>query len=166
MPTTVEYTVELDAPLDVVWAFHEDVSRALPMLSPPESDVRLEQADLPARQGQRVILNVRGPLGVRLRWVADIVAFEPPSGDAGRRTAKFVDVQASGPFSAWRHEHLFEEIDAGRRTRLIDRVTFAAPLGPLGKVAEVLFVRRQVDAMFRHRHAVTRTAVSSTAGVS
>lgn len=165
MPT-VDYTVELDAPIDAVWAFHEDVSRALPMLSPPESDVRLEQADLPARRGQRVILNVRGPLGVRLRWVADIVAFDPPAGDAGRRTARFIDVQASGPFASWQHEHLFEEIDAGRRTRLIDRVTFAAPLGPLGRIAEALFIRRQIDAMFRHRHDVTRRAIVAPAGDS
>ncbi len=46
----------------------------------------------------------------------------------------FVDEQARGPFKRFRHVHRFEEVDGG--TRMTDEVSFEAPLGPLGLVAE------------------------------
>ena len=147
------------ATLEQVWAFHEDVERALPLLSPPGSDVKIESADLPARVGQRVIINAKGPFGRRLRWVARIIEFVPPSGALGNRQARFVDIQEAGPFAAWKHEHLLEEAGPGE-CRLMDRITYRVPFGPLGTVANVLFVRRQLRAMFRHRHQATAHAMS------
>lgn len=165
MPT-LTFTLELDCPLDDLWAFHADVSRALPLLSPPDSDVRIIDADLPARVGQRVHLNVRGPLGKRLDWIAKIVAFDAPATSPdGRRIAGFVDEQLSGPMASWRHEHLMEEL-APNRCRLTDVVTYRVSLGPLGRIADKLFVRRQITAMFRHRHEVTAQALTSVANAS
>jgi ligand-binding SRPBCC domain-containing protein len=148
------FTLTVRAPLGEVWAFHEDVARALPALSPPDADVRVESADLPVHVGSRIVIAARGPLGVRLQWVARIVAHRPPSGAAAGDFALFVDEQESGPFAAWRHEHRFEGVGPGG-TRLTDRVTYRVPLGVL---ADHVLVRRQVTAMFRHRHEVlTRT---------
>jgi ligand-binding SRPBCC domain-containing protein len=141
----LSFSLTVPAPLAEVWAFHDDVARALPALSPPEARVRVESADVPVRAGSRIVIDARGPLGVRLRWVARIVEHRPPN--------FFVDEQESGPFAAWRHEHLFEPVGAGH-TCLTDRVTYRVPFGPLGVLADHLLVRRQVDAMFRHRHAV------------
>ncbi|HEX8912539.1 MAG TPA: SRPBCC family protein [Humisphaera sp.] len=165
MPT-VEFVTTIDAPLDAVWAFHLDVTAALPVLSPPDAGVRIEEPDLPARVGQRVVMTVRGPLGVRLRWVARLTAFDPPAGAAGDRRARFVDEQERGPFAAFRHEHLFAETDGGARTTLTDRVTYRPPLGPLGWVADKLFLRRQLTDMFRHRHAATRAAMAGKVAAS
>ncbi|QOV92155.1 SRPBCC family protein [Humisphaera borealis] len=162
MPT-LKFELTLAASLDDLWAFHQDVSRALPLLSPPGSDVRIIAADLPARVGQQVKMNVRGPLGKRLNWVASIIEFEPPSRQNDSRQARFVDVQLSGPFAAWRHEHQMEETGPGT-SRLIDIVTYRVPLGPLGKVADWMFVRRQLESMFRHRHAVTRKELEGGRG--
>ena len=39
------FTLTVRAPLGEVWAFHDDVARALPALSPPDADVRVESAD-------------------------------------------------------------------------------------------------------------------------
>jgi uncharacterized protein len=155
MPT-LQFTLFVSASLEDVWAFHQDVTRALPLLSPPGSDVRIISADLPARKGQRVSMNVRGPLGKRLNWVADIVEFRPPpTTDGGLRQAAFIDVQVSGPMAYWRHEHVMDE--AGPlQTRLTDTVTYRVPLGPLGWLADRIFVSRQIRAMFKHRHAVTK----------
>ena len=179
MPT-LEFQVVLAAPLDAVWAFHQDVTRALPALSPPGRGVRVVSADLPARAGQRVEVAARGPLGVPVRMVARIVEFRPPpgagdpgacdpgtggagtggagTGGAGVRSALFVDEQASGPFATWRHEHRFDAV-GDHRTRLTDHVTYRVPLGPLGWLADRLFVRRQLVEMFAYRHAATRRAV-------
>lgn len=147
------FEITLPAALADVWSFHEDVARALPALSPPEAAVRIESADVPVGVGSRVTITARGPLGRRLRWVAKIVEHRPPGTGDGPDRAAFVDEQESGPFARWRHEHLFEQLAAGA-TRLTDRVTYRVPLGPLGVIADRLFVRRQIVAMFRHRHAV------------
>ena len=162
------FDITLPAPLDEVWAFHEDVRRALPELSPPSSRVVIESADLPVRTGSRIVIRGKGPLGLPLRWVAKIVEHRPPEASNGRPTAVFVDEQESGPFAAWCHEHLFEVVSPGA-TRLTDRITYRVPLGPLGVVANTLFVGRQVVAMFRHRHEVLRRTFAArlaTTGVT
>ena len=58
-----------------------------------------------------------------------------------------VDEQQHGPFKSFRHEHLFTAVEHG--TRMIDRVEFAAPLGPIGRLAERLvldrYLRKLID---------------------
>ena len=147
------FQITVAAPLHRVWAFHEDVKSALPALSPPEAGVRIESADLPVRTGSRIVIRVRGPLGIPVKWVARIVEHRPPAGAGDAHAGAFVDEQDSGPFAAWRHEHLFEAVGADT-TRLTDRVTYRVRFGPLGLLADRLFVRRQVVEMFRHRHTV------------
>ena len=61
--------------------------------------------------------------GLVWRMTSRITAYEPPR--------RFVDEQVRGPFRALRHEHVFDDLDDGR-TRMTDRMTVSAPLGPLG----------------------------------
>ena len=150
MPT-LEFETTVAGSLEAVWAFHEDVKTALPALSPPSASVSIESADLPVQVGSRIVVVARGPLGIRLRWVAKIVEHRPPHDVVFGREARFVDEQESGPFKAWRHEHDFERVD-DTHTRVLDRVNYRVRFGPLGWLANVLFVRGQVKAMFQHRH--------------
>ena len=150
------------APLEAVWAFHEDVRKALPALSPPARHVRIESADLPVHVGSVIIIRARGPLWIPLRWVARIAEHQPPD---ARGAAVFVDEQVSGPFAAWRHEHRFQSDPAGG-TRMLDRVTYRVPLGPLGRLANAMFVRRQLDEMFAYRHGQTRERLERSAAVA
>ncbi len=159
MPT-LEFQITIATPLDVVWAFHDDVGN-LPVLSPPEAQVQLESADVPVRVGSRIVINAQGPVG-RIRWVARIVEHKPPRVVVFGEEARFVDEQESGPFKSFRHEHDFERVGE-RATRLFDRVTYRVGWGPLGWVADLLVVRRQLRAMFRHRHAVLRQTFGAAA---
>jgi ligand-binding SRPBCC domain-containing protein len=163
MPTLV-FETTVRAPLERVWALHDDVAAALPALSPPAARVKIEAADLPVRVGSRIVITARGPLGVRLRWVAKIVEHAPPGG-AGRAAARFVDEQESGPFESWRHEHTFAVVN-DTNTRLTDVVTYVVRFGALGRIADRLFVRRQVRAMFRHRHEVLPRLLASGPGAA
>ena len=55
------------------------------------------------------------------------------------RPRRFVDEQVTGPFRRMRHEHVFEAGNGG--TRMTDRMTVEAPLGPVGAlVARLLLV--------------------------
>ncbi|MDF2989877.1 MAG: cyclase [Microbacterium sp.] len=75
--------------------------------------------------------------GVPFRMTSRITELDAPH--------RFVDEQIRGPFASFRHEHRFEEAAAG--TLMIDRVRFVAPLGVLGRVAELVlkpYLRRLI----------------------
>ncbi len=150
MPQLFFETV-IAAPLAAVWAFHEDVTGSLPALSPLDGAVKIVSADLPVHVGSRIVISAKILLGFRGKWVAKIVEHVPPA--FGK--AMFADEQESGPFKSWLHEHLFEQVGS-QSTRLVDRVTYRAPFGPLGWIADRLFLRKKVVDMFEYRHRMTR----------
>jgi ligand-binding SRPBCC domain-containing protein len=155
----VQYTAEFDAPLERLWQFHEDVKGALPKLTPSGQTVELESAEpLPPRVGTVVILRAKMPILGWKRWVARYAEHVPPNEDG---TAWFTDEQDEGPFKTWRHRHLMEALPEGR-SRLTDEIDYTPPLGPLGVIGDWLIIRRQLAAMFRHRHEVTRQVVESS----
>lgn len=50
------------------------------------------------------------------------------------RPRRFVDEQVRGPFRSFHHEHVFETLDGV--TRMVDRIRFDAPVGPIGRLVE------------------------------
>lgn len=66
------------------------------------------------------------------------------------RPTRFVDRQLCGPFKEFIHEHTFVPVDGG--THVTDRVRFAAPLGPLGRVAERLVLKRYIPELIDTRN--------------
>ena len=49
----------------------------------------------------------------------------------------------------WHHEHRFEETRGG--VLMTDRVSYKLPLGILGRLAHVLFVKNQLKQIFTYR---------------
>ena len=82
--------------------------------------------------------------GVPVKWAILIERWEPPH--------EFMDVQLRGPYKVWRHTHRFRA--EGEGTGIIDDVAYELPLGPLGRVVEALWVRREVARIFAHRTEV------------
>ena len=150
----IEFELVVNAPLEKVWAFHQD-AQSLAKLSPAEDAVKIESADEPIRQGSRIVISVKGPMGRRMKWVARIVEHKPPHAVVFGEEARFVDEQEQGPFARWRHEHEFERVDE-KRTRVIDRITYRVGWGPVGWIADALYVRPKLARMFRYRHEQTR----------
>lgn len=79
--------------------------------------------------------------GVPIRWRTEIAVWEPPR--------RFVDVQVRGPYRRWVHEHTFEPVDGG--TLMTDIVNYRVWGGGL---IHALFVRRDVQGIFKHRSHV------------
>lgn len=123
------------------WHFRQG---ALDRLLPPWQDVRVIEDAGPMRVGAETVLSV--PLGpIRKAWRARI--------DEAVRGEHFVDVQVSGPFGAWRHEHRFEadvDGDAGA-SRLIDSIRYRMPLAPFGNVGAG-FAKKDLEKLFGWRH--------------
>jgi ligand-binding SRPBCC domain-containing protein len=82
--------------------------------------------------------------GVRQRLASEIVEFDAPR--------RFVDRMVRGAFKRMRHEHDFEALGE-RSTRMTDTLTFEAPLGPLGWIAERLVLRRYMLKFLEDRNA-------------
>ena len=110
-----------------------------------------------AKSGERVISGVRSgvmKVGVEVSWAARHfgVTWKMTSRITElERPRRFVDEQIRGPFARFRHEHLFEEIDGG--TRMTDNVEFAAPFGPLGRLAERMLLAGYIEKLIRERAA-------------
>jgi ligand-binding SRPBCC domain-containing protein len=79
--------------------------------------------------------------GIPLRWRTEITRWEP--------TAMFEDLQLKGPYKLWHHTHTFIEQYGG--TLMTDVVRYELPLGPLGRIAHALTVRRNVEQIFDYR---------------
>ena len=143
----LQFSDEFDAPISQVWAFYDDLDTLL-KITPPQSKVKIVGAPDEIKAGSRFTLIVRQPpIYVPLAWETIITVHEPPT--------LFVDEQGKGPFSHWHHEHHFEALSE-TRTRLTDSLTYLPPLGILGTIADKLFIRRQLEAMFAYRHKKTR----------
>ncbi len=75
--------------------------------------------------------------------------------EGGSGDVFFADVQVSGPFRSWRHEHIIAAQDAAT-TVLEDRLSYQLPLPPIGPLLAGRFVRRQLDRTFHFRHQRTQ----------
>jgi ligand-binding SRPBCC domain-containing protein len=54
-----------------------------------------------------------------------------------------------GPDRQWYHRHLFRAVSGG--VEITDIVDYRLPLGALGRLAHVVAVRRQLQAIFDYR---------------
>lgn len=135
---------ELPVDAEAAFAWHEQPG-AIDRLLPPWENMQVERRTGGLQTGAEVVLvNRLGPL--RLRWLAEHVAYQPPR--------LFEDVQRSGPFAHWDHQHRFTSESNGDAA-LEDHVEYAVPGGWLGQAVAGGFVRRQLDRMFAYRHETT-----------
>ena len=61
------------------------------------------------------------------------------------------DRQSHGPFALWVHTQKVE--DHGQGTLMTDFIEYDVPFGLLGKLADDIFVRRDLAQIFARRHA-------------
>jgi ligand-binding SRPBCC domain-containing protein len=134
---------EIDAPPEIVFAFHERPG-VVQELTPPWERVELLETAPSLRPGTRTVFKVfLGPFA-RL-WVAEHTEYIP-----GRM---FADIQRKGPFLYWYHRHIFEPTDR-KTTLMIDDVEYALPLGRLSDMVAGRLVRAKLQRMFDYRHEV------------
>jgi hypothetical protein len=136
----LESRVWLARPRAEVFAFFADPTN-LVRLAPPRTRLRLLAPPATLTAGAVVDFQLAW-LGLPLRWRAFVREYDPPF--------RFVDVQLRGPYARWEHRHRFLEEEDGT-TCVEDRVTYRLPLGPLGRLAHALVVRRQLAALWAYR---------------
>lgn len=86
--------------------------------------------------------------GLPLPWESEIREWYPPH--------RFTYVQLRGPYRHFRHLHIFEPLVLGPDrvgTRVVDRIIYHPPGG---RLADRLWVRGRLRAIFTHRDEVLR----------
>lgn len=139
-------TQRLPMPPDQVFEFFSD-ARNLEAITPAFLKFHIETpSPIDMRPGALIDYRLR-LFGVPINWRTEIESFDPPHA--------FVDRQLRGPYALWHHTHRFTPIvdDHGEAvaTEMTDLVEYAIPLGPLGRIAHALFVRRTLEKIFDYR---------------
>ena len=91
--------------------------------------------------GQIIEYKVKPLLGISIYWMTEITQVEDKK--------YFVDEQRFGPYALWHHQHHFKEIKGG--VEMTDMVHYKNPLWFFGDIANVLFVKNQLNKIFEYR---------------
>jgi ligand-binding SRPBCC domain-containing protein len=133
-------------PLDEVFAFFSDAGN-LQEITPPFLNFGFV-TKLPIEMKAGAVIDYRLALfKVPIKWRTVIKSYDPPE--------SFIDTQVRGPYKLWHHTHTFREVtlnDGSTAVEMHDDVNYQIPLGPLGRFAHWLFVRRMLDKIFDYRY--------------
>lgn len=140
----VEYKQLIKAPIQEVWDFFSAPAN-LSKITPPQMNFKI--IDMQGDKmfaGQIIRYRVTVLPLVRVGWTTEITEVE--------NGVTFVDEQRKGPYSLWRHRHTFRETAVG--VEMTDVVEYAIPFGLMGRLANFLFVAREVKRIFAYRFEV------------
>ncbi|MGC2660629.1 MAG: SRPBCC family protein [Bryobacteraceae bacterium] len=136
----LESTMLIETSLQDTFAFFEDPYN-LKKITPSWMRFEVTSKDRVAmRKDAEIEYRIRW-MGLPMYWKTIITEYEPPF--------LFVDEQAKGPYSFWRHRHNFSASEKG--TKIFDHLEYALPLGVLGRLAHRVLVSRQLREIFAYR---------------
>jgi len=150
-PLTFERAIAIRCSPARLFEFHRDTRNAQ-RVSPGTKFLSVDGA-FPLNAGDVFTIKfIQLPVPVPVTWQFLVEAIE--------QDRAIVDVALRAPFPYWRHEHRFEPID-DTHTRLIDRVTFTPPFGPLGRLGNRIVGRAVMSRLFDARQRATKALMES-----
>ena len=138
----LEREIVINTEISKVWEF-----LATPLnlneLTPSDLDFKII-SELPDKMynGLMIQYEIRIPMFGTHRWLTEIKHIN--------EGVSFVDEQRIGPYKLWYHQHIIEPT-AEKQTRMIDRVTYQLPFGPLGLLVHQLKVKQMLNEIFDFR---------------
>ncbi|MDX1387492.1 MAG: SRPBCC family protein [bacterium] len=126
--------------MEEVFAFFQDPEN-LARITPKSLNFKnINPHPVEMKEGAHLIHQIK-VLGIPLKWESLITRFDPPN--------LFVDEQIKGPYAFWKHVHSFKEEAEG--TLIEDEVNYALRMGPFGRLAHALKVKRDLKNIFDYR---------------
>jgi ligand-binding SRPBCC domain-containing protein len=136
------YQLFIDRPPEAVFEFHANLKNH-PRINPPESrEEVVSPLDTELALGVHLSFRTRYS-GLWHPLESEVVEWNPPF--------SFVDRQVTGPFASWSHRHRFVAFQTG--TLMTDQIEYTPAGGPLGNLAEWLYLGKRLDEFFHHRQA-------------
>ncbi|ANW96444.1 hypothetical protein AXE80_09200 [Wenyingzhuangia fucanilytica] len=135
----------IEASLDEVWDFISS-PKNLKKITPKHMgfDITSDNSDDKMYAGMIICYIVKPLLGIPTKWVTEITQVVPKK--------YFVDEQRIGPYKIWHHQHILIEKDQG--VLMKDIITYQPPFGFLGAMANFLFIKKQLNHIFKYRFDV------------
>jgi ligand-binding SRPBCC domain-containing protein len=146
MTVEFEVTTRIAAPRDVVFDLSLDVDAHTASLAESNERAVGGVTTGPIGLGEDVTWRAIH-FGIRFTMTSRVTDLDRPS--------RFVDQQVRGPFRRFDHEHVFEPDGGG--TVMIDRVSFDAPAGVIGRVVERLVLGRYLEQLIETRGRFLKT---------
>lgn len=131
-------------PIDInsCWEFFSSPEN-LNEITPDHMDFKiLSGSDRKIYPGQIIKYKVRPYPFWQTDWLTEITHVMPGS--------YFVDEQRFGPYSFWHHKHFFTPTEDG--VLIEDIIHYQLPMGILGRLAHTLFVKKQLEGIFKYRN--------------
>lgn len=97
--------------------------------------------EMPMFPGQIVQYIVRPFPWYTTKWVTEITYV--------KEGEYFVDEQRFGPYDLWHHKHFLKKVEGG--VEMKDVVDYKIPFGILGRIANLLIVKKQLHDIFNYR---------------
>jgi len=118
----------------------------LQRITPKEMGFQIVSAHLPEKMypGMMISYKVSPIGGFRMNWVTEITQVESME--------FFIDEQRVGPYRLWHHEHRLIQEDDG--VLMTDLVSYLPPFGFLGRIANGLFIKKRLEAIFDYRERI------------
>ena len=124
-----------------LWDF-VSVPQNLNKITPPDMAFKIiGEPPEKAYAGLLLEYRVKVPLLGWSTWLTEIKYVEDG--------VSFMDEQRVGPYKLWLHTHKLEDVEGG--TRMTDDIRYLVPFGPIGLLANVLFVGRTLRRIFDYR---------------
>lgn len=120
-------------------------SNAFSRLCPPWENIEIISKDLSIKAGAKASLEINLGL-IKLRWDIEHKDFI--------ENEKFSDLQVSGPFNYWFHEHLFSEDSSG--AYLEDKISYRLPFHFLSSFFLDFLVKKKLLRLFKFRHEILK----------
>lgn len=147
MPAHYIKTVQkIPISLDTAWDFFSNPDN-LQVITPDNMEFKVisKHHGNTMYAGQIIEYTVKPVFGIPLYWMTEITQVKDKQ--------YFIDEQRYGPYSLWHHQHHFKAIEGG--VEMTDIVYYKNPLGFIGRLANTLFVKRKLDAIFNYRYKKT-----------
>ncbi len=131
-------------PLDIgeVWQFFSRPEN-LNGITPPDMSFEIlsDIANLEMYEGMIIQYKISPFLGIKLNWTTEITHVKDQE--------YFVDEQRFGPYALWHHQHHFVQKEGG--VLMFDKLHYAIPFGPIGRIANGVYVGNKVESIFEYR---------------
>lgn len=140
---SIKTVQEIPAGIDKVWDFFSNPVN-LKTITPDDMDFRIisKNNGEGIYAGQVIEYKVKPVWHIPVYWMTEITQV------SDKRF--FIDEQRVGPYALWHHQHHFKETSYG--VEMTDIVHYKIPFWILGDLANLLFVRKQLNGIFDYRY--------------
>ena len=143
--TQIKRTQLLKTDIDTLWEFISS-PKNLQAITPKSMRFKItsDNKDEKMYPGMIISYKVAPILSIPMTWVTEITQV--------KEHAFFIDNQVIGPYKLWHHQHIFTQTKEG--ILMEDIISYTPPFGIIGKIANLLFIKRKVESIFDFRFKI------------